>query len=1166
MALKFWLGGAKSDKSRRLYNYILDEASRHPERQYLVVVPEQFGLATQRELVLGSKNHGILNIDVLSFTRLAHRISDEVGASGSDVTMLDDVGKSLIIGMLSARKKQELSVLAKNIDKLGYIDKIKSVISEFYQYGISPEKAGEMAAAAKAAGRGLLAEKLSDVSKIYSAFADYIKDRYTTVEETLGRVSRLIPDSETVKCSEVVFDGFTGFNPVQNKLIGVLMENAINVHIALTFEDCIQEISADGQIREHELFYLSRNAMNQLGRIADEKKITILDPYKADKNEINSTCNSKDKIVYTNNTSAWKLNNISVKLFAGRSPDEETGMVFSKMMALIREQGYHYRDIAILTGDVEGYRHYIERLLERHRIPFFIDTTEPILLNPFIEYIRAFIGIITENYSIPSVFRFMKSGLAGFTGDETDLLENYCLAAGIKGYKAWHSRFYAHTSVYGVDELAVLEPLRVRLVEKTDRFAAGLGEEQINAGSRKSIRQFCEALYLQIVSDGIEDKLKTAAEEFEKSGNRALSAQYGKIYVRIMDVLDELCALIPDEETDIRGFSKLLDAGLDSIRIGIIPSGMDHVQVGDLTRTRLNDIKALFIVGANDGIIPRDTKRAGIINESEREFLTGTDGIVLAPTAREEMFSQQLYIYMAVNRPSERLFVSYSRTSASGTALMPSYIVKKLIDAVPGLETERTPDIPEAYSDPEEAFEELTRFIYPAITNTLDAGRAARVVGMARYFIADATYRPRLMRILEREVINRGRDAGDSIGHALAHAIYGKKITASITRLEEYAKCAYRYFLEYAVRLKDREIFTFESKDIGNIFHDSMKTYSELMEKKGLSWMGITPDERTSLMDEAVGTVLEAYASGKLSSSARNAYMEKRIRQVMRKSADIVSSQIRLGKFTPKYFEVDFDTVEDDSALAIRLNDEDMMRLCGRIDRIDTYEAEDGVYIRVIDYKSSQHEMNLAAVYEGRQLQLLVYLDAAASIEKQAQKLREYAKEVIPAGVLYYRFDDPLIDEKRELSPGDIQALAMKKLSMRGLVRGEVPILELMDENIRQDPTVLSVTMTSSGARKSKQTVFDGDFEILSEYVNKCIREIGSDILGGNIAVPEPDNRTRFTGPDCGFCPYGTICAGRGAVKELSGDGDEEEAEVNAPDSRMDNEKWIEKMKERMEG
>ncbi len=1181
MSLKFWLGGAKSDRSRQLIKYILEEAEAHPDRHYLFVAPEQFGLAAQRELVLNSKNHGILNIDVLSFTRLAHRISDEVGSYETDVTMLGETGKSLIIGMLANSMRDDLAVFGKDIDRLGYIDRFKSVISEFMQYGITVDKAFEMAQSAKSAGRGQLAAKLNDVAAVYKAFREYIKDRYTTIEETLDVTSRLVPQSETIKNSVVVFDGFTGFTPVQNKLIGVLMEYAISVHVSLLYEDCIQENKKKGQIQEHELFYLSKHTMDQLGRMADERRVIIEDPYKADKREIGNICDLISGIVYKQPDTESVSNNTSVHVFAAANPDEEIRMVASKIRDIIREEGYRYRDIAILAGDIQSYHNPVERVLAYHDIPFFVDVTEPVLLNPFIEYIRSFIDILCDNYSQAAVFSFLKSRLAGFADDDIYALENYCLAANIKGYKKWHERFDMHTNTAGADELLVLNAIRERLIAKTGLFTSqldtntpGSGKDRtaagaFNAGSKFTVREFATALYSVIVSDGIEDELKDASKRFEDSGQRRLAAEYGGIYVKIMGVLDELCDLIPDEKTDIRGFAALLDAGLDQIRIGTIPEGMDYIQVADLTRSRLGDIKALFIVGANDGYIPKTGTGTGLISESEREFLTGSDDqLVLAPTAKENMYTQQLYIYMATAKPQEHLFVSYSHVNAAGKSLLPSYIVKKITALYPSLSVKKAQDIPDHYTDEKEAFDDLAAMLYPAITGKATKEGAQRVKELAKYFLASDTYRERLWNIIEKDIFRGATE--DTIGAHLAKVLYGRKISASITRLENYAKCAYRYFLQYGLKLTECEIFSFESSDIGNIFHDSMKRYSLLMEKEGHDWYSVSESERESLMDTAVSAVIENYRSEKLSSSARYAYMEGRIRTIMRRTADIISDQIKKGEFRPKYFEVDFDRMDEVDSLSVRLSDEEVMRLRGRIDRVDTAETDDGIYVRIIDYKSSQHDMDLAAVYEGRQLQLLVYLNAAMEMEREEETKKGGNREIFPAGVLYYHIDDPMIAADKELTDDELHALIMKHQAFSGLVSDTRSVVELMDKDIATDPTVVRVSLTSKGEiRSTKSTVGSDDFGILTDHVNKCMAKMGSEITNGNIAIPEPDNRTRFTGPDCSFCPYTAICIEKGDKAVTMADTGEDSSEDGEGAAvklgRMTNKDWIARMKPKKE-
>ena len=1164
MPLKFWLGGAASDKSRRLIKYILEEAERNPQRQYLMVVPEQFGLSTQQELVSESPNKGILNIDVLSFTRLAHRIGDEVGSFSADITTLDEMGKSLLIGMLAEKHKKELSVFGDNLEKPGYTDRIKSVISEFMQYGISVDKAAALSETAKAAGRGLLSKKLADIAFIYERFREYTKDRYTTVEETLDAVSSLVPHSDTIKNSVIVFDGFTGFTPVQNKLIGVLMEYALDIHVALLLEDCIQENNKDLRLREHELFYLSKNTMNQLGRMADERHVIIADPYKADKTVISNTCNSKGQIVYTDPPKNPKLNNAHVQaavhVLAGRDPLEEIRMIVTGVEDLVRDSGYRYRDIAILTGDMESYRHTIEREFGRHDIPFFIDRTEPILLNPFIEYIRSFLDVICDNYSQNAIFRFLKSGLTECTDEEINILENYCMATGIKGRAKWHARFDTHTKSVGADELLGINGTRERFVKKCDLFTGELSDE-VNVNSRFSVRQFCTALYRLIESDGVEEKLGEASRRFEESGNRKLSEQYGKIYVQIMNILDELCTLIPDETTDIRGFGDLLDSGLSGIRIGIIPTGMDYVQVGDLTRSRFDNIKALFIVGANDGVIPSTASSGGIINENEREFMKRADEtLVLAPSAREDIYTQQLYIYMAQSKPTEHLYLSYSCTSASGRSLLPSYIVKKALSEHPGTKIERRRALPSYYSDEEEAFEALSDMIYPAMTGQLTREAANRVKGLMKYFLSSDRYRQRILNMVKKELIAGADRAEDTIGEALARAIYGKSLVASITRLEAYANCAYRYFLEYGLSLRDREVFSFEARDIGTIFHDSMKEYSLMMQERGKNWAHLPDEERDSLMDEAVSKVIERYRDTKLATSARYAYMEHRIRRIMKKSADIVSSQIRRGDFTPKYFEVDFDSMDSKKSLSMKLSDDEMIRLRGRIDRVDTCETDDGIYIRVIDYKSSHHEMDLAAVYEGRQLQLLVYLNAVMESERLSSG--DNGTKIIPAGVLYYQMDDPLIDAKEELTEEDIHRLIMKKLRLSGLVNSDLDVLKLMDRDLADGSDVLGVSVGSKGELKSsRQTVTGEDFEVLSEHVSRCISKMGREILGGNIAIPEPDGKQRFTGPDCSYCPFDAICQSRRKTAVVVTEDDENGTGGAKEKVKMSNDDWIALMK-----
>lgn len=1173
MALKFWLGGATSDKSDKLTRYVLEEAKNNPERQYLVVVPEQICLKTQRDYVLKSENKGILNIDILPFTRFAHRIGDEVGNARAGVTTLDDMGKNLILEHLALKYKDDLKVFGDNIEKLGYIEKVKSAISEYMQYGISVEKAQEMASLAADGGRRLLASKLSDVAFLYDKFVEYIRERYTTVEETLDLTADIIHSSDTVRNSVIVFDGFTGFTPVQVKLIAKLMEYAIDIHVALLLEeDCIQNSEnspKNNTIKEHELFNLSKKTISTLEKLADERRVIIKEPYEAYKNVVCETKKFTGKIVYKDSDTLCKLNNTPVIISAG-TPEEEIMMVARQIKSLIRTEGYRYDDFALITGDIERYRATVQRVFGLHGIPFFLDRSEPILMNPFMEYIRALIDVYTDNYSRESVFRYLKSGFSGFDGEEIFLLENYCIATGVKGYKKWHERFVNITDTFDEEIVLLVENIRKRVIDKIDGFSLEISDKgHITAREKHSVRDFAIALYNIIDGEGINEKLKECAAEFEECGLPEKKEEYSQIYVKIMNILDQLCDLIPDEMITVREFGNLIDAALSEVRIGILPERSDYVQMGDLTRTRLNDVSVLFIVGANDGIIPSGGGKNGIINDSDKEFMQSLDSeLVLAPTVREEAYTQRLYLYMMMNSPKERLVVSYSRNGNDGKSLLPSYFVRDLKAEYPDIVIlKNADDISGRIEDFEDACREIVAKLHDVICGYSDSDETSEVLKLLKTVYSDNRCdKSRLYKVLERALLeNAGTNDADTIGKALAGALYGKKIIGSVTRLETYANCAYQYFLKYALKLNERETFSIEANDLGMIFHESLSEYAAMITREGLNWTEISDEEEEKLIASAVDVSIAKNHLAKLYSTARTTYLVSRVKRIMGKTAHVLKEQLRHGKFVPKYFEMDFDTFGSLECLNITLSDDEMMKLKGRIDRVDVAESDDGIYVKIIDYKSSAKSMDLMAVYEGRQLQLLTYLNAAMESERINADKAGDGKAVVPAGVLYYRIDDPIISDDGK-SDEEIKKAIMKELRLKGLINSDGEIAELIDKDLAQGSEVISVSRKNDGDFKSsKQLVSGDDFGALTNYVCLKIREIGEEILSGNIKIQEPDGKKRFTKVDCTYCPYKSVCANKSGksidIDETETDSDTEDEKPQDSSDPKSNEEILAMMR-----
>ena len=1099
MALKFWLGGARSDKSQKLREYILEEADRNPGTDYLIVVPEQFGLSTQREYVLASRNKGILNIDVLSFMRLAHRISDEVGSYDTTVTTLDDMGKNLILQLIASSERDQLTAFEKNIDRLGTVTRLKSMISEFMQYGIAPDKVDEMINTADKKGRGLLAGKLKDVNYLYRRFLEFIKDKYTTTEETLDRVSSIIYKSDTIKKSVIVFDGFTGFTPVQNKLIATLMEYAKDIHVALLLED-----STD-------VFDMSRTTIDKLERMASDRQVIVREPYEG----------------------AELRSEPEYKIFAALNPEEEMEMVAADIRRRVIRDGCRYKDIAVITGDLDSYRRIVTREFRKYEIPCFVDRTQPMLLNPFVEYIRSLIEIYSDNYSYEAMFRFLKSGMYPLEPADIDMLDNYCLAAGIKGSSSWHKPFYKTTDTFKADKVTELEKLRKDIIADLDLFSEEiLGEKNvITASTKASVRSFTIALYKLIEKQDIEEKLKTKTADFKEKGDFEKAAEYDQVYVKVMRILEEIVDLIPDEMVDVRSFGDIVNAGLDSIRIGTPPLGSDYVQVGDLVRSRLNDIKVLYIVGANEGIIPGNSGSSGVIGESDRQFLMdNVDDLTIAPTARQDAFNQRLYLYMALNKPEEALVLSYSGMTLDGKTALPSYIIRKVKKDKKVRPVRQTENVREKLLTKETGFGLFATLIRKILSGEAVREEVQLAKELMNFYGKEPDYQKRMINVLNHSLMLEDLSDDNSIGRAVAQAIYGRRITGSVTRLESYANCAYQYFLRYGLSLKKREVFSFEASDLGNIFHNSLAEYSDLITKKGYTWLDVPDEESEKLMDEAVGSVIAKEGDAALYSTARTAYMVSRIKRIMKKTAEVVTAQAKAGVFRPKHFELDFTSMDNLDSLHFKLSEDEEMRLLGRIDRVDTLDEDDKVYVKIIDYKSSGKSMDLAAVYEGRQLQLLVYLNAALENEEKTS-----GRQAIPAGVLYYHIEDPLVDDDGDNDEEHIKAKIMDKLKLTGFINGDDngKVIAYMDAGLDRGgkASSLKASRKKDGTLgKSADIVSGEDMALMGEYVNKKICQIGRDILDGNIGVPVADGKKRLTEPNCTWCDYKSICASNRAV------------------------------------
>ena len=606
MSLQFIFGNSGSGKSHYLYQQIVNESMEHPEKNYLVLVPEQFTMQTQRDLCAAHPRGGIMNIDALSFMRLAYRVFEEVGREEQPV--LDDEGKNLVIRRIAGKLEDDLKVLKGNLKKQGYISEVKSVISEFVQYGVDFDKLDDFMEGLSQ--ESYLYYKLQDIRKVYEGFEEYLRDRYITKEEMLDVLARAVCDSELLKGSVIALDGFTGFTPVQIRLISELLK--VSEKVIVTVEIDRRE---DPFIYRHpyQLFALSKQMVTSLVKTAQdagaevEESVCLYEkvPYRFRENPEMAFLESElfrySRRQYKKKKEESETCSGAISLHETKNPREEARYVAESIRKLVREKDYRYRDIAVIAADLNLYADALEKACELFEIPVFMDHKKSILLNSFVEYLRSLLAMAEQNFTYESVFRHLRTGLCGFTDKEIDRLENYCLALDIKGYKKWQQAWVRRTPSTGEKELEELNHLRVIFVEKT------MGLIQVLKQKKKTVRDVTQAVYEYLVQEKLQQKITQLEKKFQDRGELALAKEYAQVYRIVMELFDKFVSLLGEEEIALKDYCELLDAGLEEAKVGVIPPSLDQVMIGDVERTRIKNIKALFFVGANDTLLPGNT-------------------------------------------------------------------------------------------------------------------------------------------------------------------------------------------------------------------------------------------------------------------------------------------------------------------------------------------------------------------------------------------------------------------------------------------------------------------------------------------------------------------------------------------------------------------------------
>ena len=1077
--LKLVYGKSGSGKSTYLYESIKQNSNQ--EKVYLIV-PEQSNLNAEQRLFEHLKVKSILNVQVLTLSRLAIRVLDEIG--GMEFTTINQSSKAMIISNILHKEKDNLHFLGKS-DK--NIEIVSNMITELKKHNVNINDLEN------ATTEDTLTNlKIHDIKLIYEKYQEMLEGNFVDENDILTIISPKILKSNIFDNSIVYIDEFQGFTPQEYCVFENVLKKAKEIIVTISTNNL--ELGN----RDEDIFYFNKMFANKLINIANNQNI----PIEKILLEGNKRTNSKElqylEKAFSSNTPIKLYDEIpeNLKLFLANNSYSELEYIANEILKLVREEHYRYNEITIISNDLETYNLETKVIFDKYKIPIFIDDKKDLTQNLLIKYVLAIFDIFAKNWSFEAVFNYIKLGMIqNISEAELNIFENYCRRWGIKNYK-WFKPFSIEQKNDIQDKL---EEIRIQIIEPLKKL-----KDDISVN--KTAEEFTKNLYDFILENKINIILN---EKLNKINNVEISNEYSTSYKIFIDVLDNIVSIFGKQKMTFEDYKNLLQVGFSQSEVGTIPATQDQVILGDSRRSRNSNIKACFIVGMNDGFFPIINTFEGFLNDNDRENLKQT-GIELAKTSLDAMYESNFEIYHILALPSSKLYLSYCSQSKDGKSLRPSILIKKIKRLYPKLE--ETSDIiqKDYYITNRIATFDDSVAVYKNFTEgnpITDEWKTA-----LNYY--SQTEGNKLQGILDAENYT---NIAENISSQNVEKMYGKKLVGSVSKLEQYRTCPFAFHLKYGLKIKEKEEFEIQSIETGTLMHEVIDTFFAETEQQRVSVKSMDDKQIKELVNRIIDDLLQTSKYYIFSSTSKFRTLTRKLKKVVLESIQYIVYTLRNSDFNLYGHEIEFGNTNRYKPIVIELEDGKKVEIVGKIDRLDIGKLDDKTYVRIVDYKSKIRDLDMNKVETGLQIQLITYLDAICKTD-----------DVEPAGILYSGLIDgklKLKTGKMNLSEEEIRNSIRKNFRMKGVVLADVNVVKMMDKSLNSGVTsdIIPVGLTVNGNfdKHSSKVLNKEEFNDLQVKVNGIIRDISSEILNGKIEI-KPYSYRDETG--CTYCQYNSIC------------------------------------------
>lgn len=1087
MSFRIIYGRAGTGKSEYCYREIAQKIKK--ENKILIITPEQFSFTAEKKLMDAIDTQAVFNAEVVTLSRMAYRVISEIG--GKNETNLSKCGKAMLIYSILSNNKNELKFLGKTDEN---VDMLDTAITEFKKHGISVEQLKQEIENQEDI---YLKNKLQDLNVVYSGFEEQLAGKYIDETDLLTILAENIDKTDMFKDAVIYIDEFAGFTSQEYHIIEKLIQIAKQVTITIC-TDGLHEIKNP----DTDIFYSNEVTVTKLLEVAQNcdvkiEEIKLEETYRFKNSELKHL----EKNLYENKPQKYNSQIKNIQLFLAKNQYSEIEEVARNVLKLVRDEGYRYRDISIITKNIATYSSLARAIFDKYDIPIFIDENRDLNQNIVIQYILGILEIFIKNWSYEAVFNYIKTGFSNIEEDDIFKLEKYCLKWGIKQNK-WKKEFtYGNYEEKDKADIERLEQIRKDLVTPLMNLKYKIDENKTVEGISKAIYEF-------LVEQQIYEKVQIKIQELNEIGQIDLANEYESSIQTIIEILDEIVLVFKDDKITIDKYNQILKIGFKNSSLTKIPGTQDQVIMGDVDRSRSHKVKAIFIIGLNDGEFPSVRKDEGFLNDADREVLK-QNGIELAKGTIDKLYEDSFNIYKAFTTAEEKLYLLYSSSDMQGKALRPSMLINKIKKIYPMLQEQS--DVIERRS---EILNKKTT--YEELIINLNKLKEQDSIEKLWYYIYDyyqknSEWNEKLKQSLKGlEYTN----IPDKIDQNNIDRLYGNTLITSISKLERYRSCPFSYYLQYGLKIKPQEELKIQTLNTGTFIHEVIDEFFGTVREVEIKLEEITEEQLSEIINKIIDSKLGQNKNYIFTSTAKYRALVIRLKKIIKKALKYIIGTIVQSRFEVLGTEVEFGEKGKYKPIRLTLEDGKRIEIIGKIDRIDTAQGEDGKYLRIIDYKSSAKNIDLNEVYAGLQIQLLTYLDAACKEE-----------DLMPAGVLYFSMLEQMIKSDKKLEQEEIEEKIRANFKMKGLILADVKVVKLHDKNLQNGNSALvPAYIGKDGELSEKKTsgVTAEQFNDLQKYMYTIIKQISKEILGGNIDL-KPYYKDKKT--PCKYCDYKSICS-----------------------------------------